>query len=237
MEEDHTALLSAIQLLDPDTDLDSANHTVLNLVQEWISNEKAARSMRARPHSTDTDKVSEVKCCEELLSTGESKPSSTVGICSSSAEHWTTRDRESIGYPTQPSDKSLNREVLHHGDSNVSYLNASDALEGSQSFGEVVDMGPGEEDIVLFCCPYEECQGSITIPASQVNCGVFRHGVFKHNGRQIPPHSSKWKCDRLAEMNAVYGCAKPFRCRKCISYIEGSTVGKTVYTIEKCDYI
>ena len=42
------------------------------------------------------------------------------------------------------------------------------------------------------------------------NCDIFRHGVFKNNNEQIPPHLSKERCDELARKGLIYGCGKPF---------------------------
>jgi hypothetical protein len=44
-----------------------------------------------------------------------------------------------------------------------------------------------------------------------INCAIFRHGVFKQTGQQIPPHESKAKCDAYAATGKIYGCGKPFK--------------------------
>lgn len=56
-------------------------------------------------------------------------------------------------------------------------------------------------------CPH--CQQLIWI--EQLNCRIFRHGVFKNSYEQIPPHSSKQDCDNWSEQNLIYGCGKPFK--------------------------
>lgn len=56
-------------------------------------------------------------------------------------------------------------------------------------------------------CPH--CNSPIIIVS--VNCGIFRHGQFKLNGEQVPPHSSRDVCDMLIEKDLVYGCCKPFK--------------------------
>ena len=61
----------------------------------------------------------------------------------------------------------------------------------------------------------------------KLNCGIFRHGVFKSNQTQIPPHESKEKCDGYIKKNVIYGCGKPFK----VSLVNN------IYVIEKCDYI
>lgn len=56
-------------------------------------------------------------------------------------------------------------------------------------------------------CPH--CKGTVII--EQMNCAVFRHGIFKKGGKQIPPHSSKSDCDKWIEKGEIYGCGKPFQ--------------------------
>lgn len=72
-------------------------------------------------------------------------------------------------------------------------------------------------------CPH--CNGNVII--EQINCAIFRHGVFKNNGEQINPHLSKNECDRLVESNLIYGCGKPFRVLFKNNILEA----------EICDYI
>ncbi len=68
-------------------------------------------------------------------------------------------------------------------------------------------------------CPH--CNGTVII--EKMNCAIFRHGIFKASGKQIPPHSSKEDCDAWVKKDEIYGCGKPFK-------VEG---GKAVV----CDYI
>lgn len=63
--------------------------------------------------------------------------------------------------------------------------------------------------ILLVKCPH--CNDEIIILKTEINCGIFRHGIFKHNYEQISPHESKEKCDNYVINNSIYGCAKPFR--------------------------
>jgi hypothetical protein len=56
-------------------------------------------------------------------------------------------------------------------------------------------------------CPH--CNHLVQI--EQVNCGIFRHAVFKHNDEPIQPHSSKEECEKLLKDGIINGCAKPFR--------------------------
>lgn len=56
-------------------------------------------------------------------------------------------------------------------------------------------------------CPH--CQGVVEV--TKLNCKIFRHGTFKHSGRQIPPHATKAVCDTLVASNLINGCCKPFK--------------------------
>lgn len=73
----------------------------------------------------------------------------------------------------------------------------------------------------IYECPH--CQDKILIYQNELNCRIFRHGVYKQNMQQIPPHLDKTRCDQLFENGLIYGCGKPFRI--------------TEHSIEICDYI
>jgi hypothetical protein len=45
----------------------------------------------------------------------------------------------------------------------------------------------------------------------EINCSIFRCGIFKDNLEQIPPHLSKVECDNLFSQKLIYGCGKPFQ--------------------------
>jgi hypothetical protein len=60
---------------------------------------------------------------------------------------------------------------------------------------------------LIVICPHCFCQVEI----QEINCAIFRHGIYKQTYQQIPPHSSKQECDRLIENNEIWGCGKPFR--------------------------
>ena len=76
-------------------------------------------------------------------------------------------------------------------------------------------------DFWMFRCPH--CCIYITVTKADVACGIFRCGIFKQNGNQLPPHLNKIDCDLLSFKKLIYGCAKPFK-------FDG-------ITLEKCDYI
>ena len=77
----------------------------------------------------------------------------------------------------------------------------------------------------FFQCPH--CQGEVIVAKNEVNCAIFRHGVYKSNLQQIHPHLPKNECDRLYSSEMIYGCGKPFRLIKTNNEIQ----------IEICDYI
>lgn len=64
------------------------------------------------------------------------------------------------------------------------------------------------DNFYVFPCPH--CLSLIRVRKDQLKCRIFRHGVFKKNGRGINPHLGKKKCDELTRKACVYGCAKPF---------------------------
>lgn len=81
-----------------------------------------------------------------------------------------------------------------------------------------------DHELPIIVCPH--CLESVII--EQINCGIFRHGIRKADGKQMDPHAPKDVCDRLVLDNAIYGCGKPFQ-------IELDKNGKWVAI--KCDYI
>lgn len=74
-------------------------------------------------------------------------------------------------------------------------------------------------------CPY--CKEYIIIYDNELNCRIFRHGVYKIDMKQIDSHASKIICDKLYNEKLIYGCGKPFM----IKNINGKN------NIEKCNYI
>ena len=61
----------------------------------------------------------------------------------------------------------------------------------------------------LLICPH--CSGCIMVHHAELHCRIFRHGVYRHSGEPIPPHTPKEECDRLLAENLIEGCGKPFR--------------------------
>jgi hypothetical protein len=66
-------------------------------------------------------------------------------------------------------------------------------------------------------CPH--CH--IGIEIAEVNCGIFRCGIYKDTYLQIPPHLPEPEC--IALRDRIFGCSRPFR------ILHGK--------LEKCDYI
>ena len=80
-----------------------------------------------------------------------------------------------------------------------------------------------EKNCYYFLCPYQDCQLLIEVKKEDINCQIFRHGVYKENYKMLEPHLEKKECLRLKNNNLIYGCGKPFK-------FNGEKV-------EKCDYI
>ena len=66
-----------------------------------------------------------------------------------------------------------------------------------------------DEKVYRFVCPH--CSIDIEVQKTQLNCKIFRCGIFKNNGKQMNPHTNKLECERLLNEKLVYGCTKPFR--------------------------
>ena len=65
------------------------------------------------------------------------------------------------------------------------------------------------ENYILIQCPH--CMQYMELIKNEINCAIYRHGMFKINGDQIDPHTPKDICDKLVENNLIYGCGKPFQ--------------------------
>jgi len=82
-------------------------------------------------------------------------------------------------------------------------------------------MSETEEPVII--CPH--CKEYVII--EKINCAIFRHGIYKKNGKQIDPHSSKEFCDYYIKHNLIYGCGKPFQIINV----------NNIFDTEICDYI
>jgi len=74
-------------------------------------------------------------------------------------------------------------------------------------------------------CPH--CNNPILILQKDINCAIFRHGIYKTSGQQINPHEKKEICDSLKREELIYGCGKPFRL----------VLKNNTYEANICDYI
>lgn len=84
-----------------------------------------------------------------------------------------------------------------------------------------VDSIDGE--YILFQCPH--CDDTIIVKLTELNCRIFRHGVFKDTYQQVDPHLSQEMCNDLKNCDKIFGCCKPFR------------INLTNLQVEICDYI
>lgn len=70
-------------------------------------------------------------------------------------------------------------------------------------------------------CPM--CNTTIEIPDREINCKIFRCGVYRTNGcPPINPHTPEAECKRLVKENLIWGCGSPFR-------FDGTVVSKCEY--------
>lgn len=65
-----------------------------------------------------------------------------------------------------------------------------------------------EGEYYFFSCP--NCDNEIIVNKNELNCRIFRHGVYKDNYKQVDPHLPKIFCDKLIGEDKVIGCCKPF---------------------------
>lgn len=62
------------------------------------------------------------------------------------------------------------------------------------------------------CYEYYKCPHcDLDIIIIDINCGIFRCGIFKDTGKQLNPHATKDECDKVFKENLIYGCGKPFK--------------------------
>ena len=62
---------------------------------------------------------------------------------------------------------------------------------------------------IIINCPH--CNEQIIINTKEINCAIFRHGIYKTSMEQINPHMNKMQCDNLKSKDLIYGCGKPFK--------------------------
>jgi hypothetical protein len=79
------------------------------------------------------------------------------------------------------------------------------------------------QEIFIFC---PHCGQACEI--LELNCRIFRCGVFKGTMLQLDPHAPKQVCDALVSSGQIHGCGKPF---KALTDASGAIVAVV------CDYI
>ena len=76
-------------------------------------------------------------------------------------------------------------------------------------------------------CPH--CNDDIFILIYEINCNVFRHGIYKDNLQQMDPHAKKSVCEKLKRDDLIFGCGKPFS-------LDHDKKENKFFAV-KCDYI
>lgn len=110
----------------------------------------------------------------------------------------------------------------YRGQSRLSRQMNSDVI-GNKNDNFIFYLMNKEMENLIVTCPH--CEDNILI--EKINCAIFRHGVFRSNMMQIPPHLPKTQCDELFEKRSIYGCGKPFRL----------VCNDNKYEAEACDYL
>ena len=88
-----------------------------------------------------------------------------------------------------------------------------------------------DNDYIYLECPH--CNQMMGLVRQEINCAIYRHGVYKDTGEQMDPHEKQERCEYLAKNKLIYGCGKPFQ----LFENKNPTTGYIEYYIEKCDYI
>lgn len=74
---------------------------------------------------------------------------------------------------------------------------------------------------IIVTCPH--CAEYVSI--YKINCGIFRHCIYRKTGKQVPPHTNKVKLDKLIANGEIYGCGKPFQ------------INKTTHEVTICGFV
>lgn len=78
---------------------------------------------------------------------------------------------------------------------------------------------------IIVSCPHCNCY--ITIANNDINCGIFRHAVYKDTFKPIDPHATYEECQTLLKNNKIYGCCRPFEIK----------IINSIVKVNKCGYI
>ena len=79
-------------------------------------------------------------------------------------------------------------------------------------------------------CPH--CHVLMELAHTDLNCGIYRHAVWKDGGTQIDPHAPRDVCEQVVREGLVHGCGKPFRAREA-----RSASGEVSLRVEVCGYL
>lgn len=82
--------------------------------------------------------------------------------------------------------------------------------------------------IIIVSCPH--CHGMVLI--EQLNCKIFRHGVFEGTYQQIPPHASEQECTTWFKTKQIVGCGKPFKLQ-----LNNNNNNQEKWEAVVCDYV
>ena len=103
-----------------------------------------------------------------------------------------------------------NDDTLTDQSTHMNIVQADTYTQGTKQPVEVFD------EFYKFACPY--CGIDVVVMKNELACKIFRCGILKKNGTQVPQHADKKQCDGLRETDSVYGCARPFAF--CGEYVE-----------------
>jgi len=80
-------------------------------------------------------------------------------------------------------------------------------------------------DPIIIECPH--CSQMCEVV--ELNCRIFRCGIYKNNFQQIPPHLPEKDCNELKTKDLIFGCGKPFQ---AVDDVSNNTIVCII-----CDYI
>lgn len=66
-----------------------------------------------------------------------------------------------------------------------------------------------DDSLIVFPCPH--CNLQTSVFKRDINCGIFRHAVWKKNNLPIPPHAKKEAVDNWLKTSIIVGCGKQFK--------------------------
>ena len=81
-----------------------------------------------------------------------------------------------------------------------------------------------EDGLIFFECV--KCGIGIIIPINELNCKIFRCGVYKDTNIPINPHTLKETCKQLVDQKLILGCGCAFELLKTTDSFD----------VVECDY-